>query len=100
MDVLEAIDVIGEGIKLYISVLPHSNRSGFEEVDKWRKRLVVRVKSSPQNNEANKEVMSLIEEVTKCRCEIVCGGKNRQKTVLVYGEKDEVLRSLRNALTG
>ncbi|MCQ2086205.1 MAG: DUF167 family protein [archaeon] len=99
MDVFEAICVVDGGIRLCISVLPHAGKSGFEGVDKWRKRLVVKVKSLPQNNEANKEVVELIERITKCRCEIVCGWKNRQKTVLIHGNRDRVLQSLRDVLT-
>ena len=98
MDVSEATRTVDKGIEVDVSVSPRSDRSGTEGVDEWRKRLIVRVKAPPLDGRANKEVEDLFRKVTGCKCEIVRGQTSRQKTVLIIGDPDSILESLRKGL--
>lgn len=57
-----------------------------EGYDEWRKRIIVRVKAPPLEGRANKEVASVISDVTGFRAEVVQGMTSHQKTVLVRGD--------------
>ena len=98
MDVSEATRTVDGGIEVDVSVSPRSDRSGAEGVDEWRKRLIVRVKAPPLDGRANKEVEDLFRKVTGCRSEIIRGQTSRQKTVLVIGDRDAILESLRKGI--
>ncbi len=98
MDVSEATRAVDGGLEVDVSVSPRSDRSGAEGVDEWRKRLIVRVKAPPLDGRANKEVEELFKKVTDCRSEIIRGQTSRQKTVLVIGDREAILESLRKGL--
>lgn len=98
MDVSDATRTVDGGLEVDVSVSPRSDRSGTEGVDEWRKRLIVRVKAPPLDGRANKEVEDLFRKVTGCKSEIVRGQTSRQKTVLVIGNREEILESLRKGL--
>ena len=98
MDVSDATRTVDGGLEVDVSVSPRSDRSGTEGVDEWRKRLIVRVKAPPLDGRANKEVENLFRKVTGCKSEIVRGQTSRQKTVLVIGNREEILESLRKGL--
>ena len=98
MDVSDAARTVDGGLEVDVSVSPRSDRSGTEGVDEWRKRLIVRVKAPPLDGRSNKEVEDLFRKVTGCKCEIVRGQTSRQKTVLVRGDPESVLESLRKGL--
>ena len=98
MDVSEALRQVDSGVEIDISVSPRSDRSGTEGVDEWRKRLIVRVKAPPLDGRANKEVEDLFKKVTGCKSEVIRGQTSRQKTVLVHGDYDSILDSLRKGL--
>ena len=98
MDVSDAARTVDGGLEVDVSVSPRSDRSGTEGVDEWRKRLIVRVKAPPLDGRANKEVEDLFRKVTGCKCEIIRGQTSRQKTVLVRGDPESVLESLRKGL--
>ena len=98
MDVSDASRPIDGGLEVDISVSPRSDRSGTEGIDEWRKRLIVRVKAPPLDGRANKEVEELFRKVTGCRSEVIRGQTSRQKTVLILGNPDDILRRLREGL--
>ena len=98
MDVSEAARTVDGGLEIDISVSPRSDRSGTEGVDEWRKRLIVRVKAPPLDGRANKEVEELFRKVTGSKSEVIRGQTSRQKTVLVLGDPDSILDSLRKGL--
>ena len=98
MDVSDASRSVDGGLEVDISVSPRSDRSGTEGIDEWRKRLIVRVKAPPLDGRANKEVEELFRKVTGCKSEVIRGQTSRQKTVLVHGDYDSILDSLRKGL--
>jgi uncharacterized protein (TIGR00251 family) len=94
MEVSEIIRQADGGCELDVLVSPRSNRSGPEGVDEWRKMLILRVRAPPLDGRANKEVESTLSEITGYRCQVIRGQTSRQKTVLICGPSEEVLRKL------
>jgi|GEM_PF-426536 len=85
---------VSGGIEFYVMVSPRSSRSGVEGIDEWRKRLIIKVKAPPLDGKANKEVEEVIKGITGCRSEITAGHIDRQKTVFVEGDPDEILKKV------
>ena len=83
-----------EGCELDVLVSPRSNRSGPEGVDEWREMLILRVRAPPLDGRANKEVESTLSEITGYKCQVIRGQTSRQKTVLISGPAEDVVRSL------
>lgn len=98
MNLSEAVRNVEGGLELDISVSPRSDRSGAEGIDEWRKRLIVRVKAPPLDGRANKEVEALMKKITGCKSEVVRGQTSRQKTVMIHGDAEEIMRSLGDML--
>lgn len=98
MDVSDTVRILKDGVEVDVSVSPRSDRSGAEGIDEWRKRMTIRVKAPPLDGRANKEVEALFKSITGCKCEIIRGQTSRQKTVLVHGDPDKIMASLREGL--
>lgn len=98
MDLTETFRETDDGIEIDISVSPRSDRYGTEGIDEWRKRLTVRVKAPPLDGRANKEVESLFKEITGCKSSVIRGQTSRQKTVLIKGDPQSIIESLRDGL--
>ena len=98
MDVNDVSRRVPEGLEVELLVSPRSSRSGIEGIDPWRKRLIIRVKAPPLDGRANKEVEELFRKVTGFKSEVIRGQTSRQKTVLVHGDYDSILDSLRKGL--
>jgi len=96
MDISDVSRSTDEGLEVDIMVSPRSGRCGLEGFDEWRKRLVVKVKAPPLDGKANKEVESLMKAVTGCRSEIKSGHLNRMKAVMIYGDPEKIMESLKN----
>ena len=89
---------VSGGVEFYVMVSPRSSRSGVEGIDEWRKRLIIKVKAPPLDGKANKEVEEVIKGITGCRSEITAGHTDRQKTVFVEGDPDEILSKVGESL--
>ncbi len=94
MEVSEIVRQTEDGCELDVLVSPRSNRSGPEGVDEWRKMLILRVRAPPLDGRANKEVESTLSEITGFKCQVIRGQTSRQKTVLISGPSEEVVRKL------
>ena len=68
--------------------------SGPDGFDEWRRRLTVRVKSPPLDGKANKEVEDIFKDLTGSHAEITSGHLSRQKTVMIYGDPDKIMKAL------
>ena len=86
------------GLEVDVLVSPRSNRSGPEGFDKWRQRLILRIKAPPLDGKANKEVEETFRELPGMPSEIVNGHLSRQKTVLVRGDADAALKVLKERI--
>jgi len=98
MDIRDASRPVPGGIEADIAVTPSSEVTGTHGINEWRKRLSVRVHSPPIGGKANREVIEFIERTTGCRAEIIRGHTNRQKTVMIFGDPDEILKALEASL--
>ena len=63
-------------------------------MDEWRKMLILRVRAPPLDGRATKEVESTLSEITGYKCQVIRGQTSRQKTVLIGGPSEEVVRKL------
>jgi len=88
---------VAGGIEINVTVSPNSDRQE-AGLNVWRKRLTVRVRSPPLDGKANAEVEEYIKKITGCRSEIVKGHTARQKTVMIFGNADDVIRRLEASL--
>ena len=94
MNVSDIIRTVPNGCEVDLLVSPRSNHTGPEGVDEWRKMLIFRVKAPPLEGRANKEVVSLMNEITGFKCEVIRGMTSRQKTVFVRGDPKTVAEKL------
>ena len=94
MDVRGVSRSVEGGVEISIIVSPNSGKQGTEGTDEWRKCLAVRVRSPPTDGKANREVEELMKNITGCRAEIIRGHTNRRKTVMIFGDCDDILSSL------
>ena len=56
--------------------------------------LVVHVKAKRVHGKANKVLISILEKVTGHRCALVKGFSSRNKIVEIYGDREEIIRSI------
>ena len=98
MDIRDVSRPTNGGLEIDIIVSPNSDRQGAEGIDEWRKRLVIRVRSPPMDGKANKEIEEFMREITECNANITKGHRNRQKTVMIHGNPDEILNSLESLI--
>jgi len=98
MPIEDAVRARGTGAEVDVSVSPNSGRSGIEGFDKWRKRIVIKVRSPPLDGKANKEVEEILSEITNSQAVIVKGHTSRQKTVLIEGDPDVIISKLRDRI--
>ena len=78
--------VVPEGVEIDVSVSPKSGHSKVQGFDKWRNRLVVKLKSPPEKGEANRELVELLGGDLGARIEVIRGHRSRTKTVLAVGD--------------
>jgi uncharacterized protein (TIGR00251 family) len=94
MDVHDVSRIVKDGVEVRIMVTPNSDERGSNGMNEWRRCLVIRVRSPPMGGKANREIEELMENITGCRSEVIKGHTGRQKTVMIYGSHDEILRTL------
>jgi len=94
MDVRNVSKHVEGGVEVRISASPNSDRKGTDGMNEWRKSITVRIRSPPADGKANRETEEYIKGITGCRSEIIKGHTSRQKIVMVYGDADEIIRSL------
>jgi uncharacterized protein (TIGR00251 family) len=94
MNIRDVSRATEEGVEVNMIVSPNSGRQGMSGIDEWRKRLVIRICSPPVDGKANREVEEYLKKITGRRSEIIKGHTDRQKTVMIYGDADEIISSL------
>ena len=94
MNVRDVSRKVSGGVEVNITVSPNSDTQGTHGTDEWRKRLIVKVRSPPLEGKANKEVEKFMEKITGRRSEVIKGLTDRRKTVMIYGDPEEILTSL------
>ena len=97
MNIRDISRPVAGGIEMNITVSPNSDRQE-TDLNVWRKRLAIRVRSPPLDGKANTEVEEYIKKMTGCRSEIVKGHTARQKTVMIFGDPEEIIGKLEASL--
>ena len=67
--------------QIAVRVTPRSSRSEIEAWDEKDQLLRIRVRSPPDNDRANKEVLLLLKKICKKKVVIVHGKKSRNKII-------------------
>ncbi len=86
-----------EGVEIDIVVSPSSPKSEVQGLDRWRKRLIVKVRAPPEKGEANEEVETVIAKLFHAEAKVVRGHVSRMKSIVVHTSKQrafEVLEGL------
>lgn len=76
-----------------ILVSTGAKESGISGVDKWRKRLIIRVKEKPVSGRANTAIIKLFSrllDIPTNQIKITAGETSTQKTLEVEMESEEV----------
>ena len=69
--------------KFKIVVKTRSNKNELLEFDKEKKAYRVNIKSAPENNKANIEIINFLSKVLKQKVRISSGLKSKEKTIEV-----------------
>lgn len=97
----EVITTLPNGeIAVAIELQPSAINQGIVGINKWRKRLQVRVKSAPVKGAANTELidyMSTLLEIPKEAVNIDSGTKDRRKRILLSGISQEEVSNIFDA---
>ncbi|MCL2711857.1 MAG: DUF167 domain-containing protein [Methanomassiliicoccaceae archaeon] len=94
MDIRAVSRPVKGGAEVDITVSPNSDIQLIGDINEWKKRLIVRIRSPPVDGKANREAEEFMEHITKCRSEIIRGHTSRRKTVMIYGEWEKIISSL------
>jgi uncharacterized protein (TIGR00251 family) len=94
VDISIALHRSQEGTEIDLLVSPNSDRSEVVDVNVWRKRLAVKLRSPPEKGEANAELEKLLSGILGSEVKVIRGHTARMKTALVQLSVDEVVRKL------
>ncbi len=84
----------GNGVLLDIEVSTNARDNRIDGINEWRKRIVVKIKAQPIGGKANKEIVKFFKKMFNKDVGIVSGLTSAQKTVLIKGDKKEILNIL------
>lgn len=96
VDLSKCLRPAAGGSELDIIVTPNSATPGVQDVDPWRQRLVVKVRSPPEGGRANEEVEELLSSFFNARTLVVRGHLQRMKVAHV----DSPVERVRSVLEG
>jgi uncharacterized protein len=94
VDITIALHRSKEGTEIDLLVSPNSGRSEIIGLDRWRKRLTVKLRSLPAKGEANAELEKLLTDKLGSEVKIIRGHTSRTKTALTSISVDEVVGKL------
>ena len=106
MDLFEGIiNKHGSGVTINIFVTPNSEKSKFPAgLNKWRKRLEIKVCAKAKDNQANIEVINLIADFFNKQVKeifVLNGKKSREKTILIENiSENTVLKLIKESTNG
>ncbi|HJM87531.1 MAG TPA: DUF167 domain-containing protein [Candidatus Thalassarchaeaceae archaeon] len=92
-----------EEVAIVIELQPGAQKQEIIGINKWRKRLQVRVKSAPIKGAANAELIDYISTLLKLPKDSVnidYGSKNRRKRILLSGITQEEVSNILNTIMG
>jgi len=96
----------GDGVALSVRLQPKSSRDaidGFELRSDGLTSLKARVRALPEKGEANKALIRLLAKslgFARGELDVVAGAKDRNKTVLIAGDPEDIVARLEERLAG
>lgn len=95
--------ILSSGIRLAIRLQPRASRDGFDGLtgEGTDCRLKLRLTAPPVDNAANQACRDFLAKnfgIAKGRVELVSGEKSREKTFLLSGEPEILIRRLKELL--
>jgi uncharacterized protein len=82
------------GVEIDVIVTPHAKSTEVLGIDRWRKRLAVKVTALPEEGKANRAVGELLTAFFGAEATIVHGAIDRQKTFFLPISIEQAQRKL------
>ena len=84
-----------DGCLLDIEVKPHSKKFEIDGMDPWQDRLIIKIKNSPIEGKANKELLKEMTRLLKTSVNIAKGEKSTKKTLFIEISKTDLKKRLK-----
>jgi uncharacterized protein len=82
-------------MKTVVKISVSTGKTKFKIIlDKIEKILLIDVKSKPEKDKANKEIIKELKKFFKSEVKIISGFKNKKKIIEIYSEKEKILKKL------
>jgi len=95
----EIIKKTEKGILIDIEVTTNAKKNEIGKINKWRKRIEIRIKEQPIEGKANKAIIKFLKGIFKSEILINSGTTSSQKTVLIPDKtKDDVVTILKKEI--
>jgi uncharacterized protein YggU (UPF0235/DUF167 family) len=104
IDPLPACRRLSDGLAILVRLTPKGGRDaldGLTELSDGRTALKARVRTAPENGEANAALEALLAKACGCgksQSSVTTGATSRLKTVTVSGQPDQLLAALHHTL--
>ncbi|MBL4788448.1 MAG: DUF167 domain-containing protein [Kordiimonadaceae bacterium] len=91
-----------DGATLSVKLTPNASKDAFVRVDRTadgKKELRATVTAVPEKGKANAALIKLLSKklrIPKSSVQLIKGGQNQHKTILIEGPPDEILSQLKN----
>ncbi|ABR54287.1 protein of unknown function DUF167 [Methanococcus vannielii SB] len=85
----EIIKKTEKGVLIDIEVTTNAKKNEIGKINKWRKRLEVKIKEQPIEGRANKAILKFLKEIFKTDVELNPVTTSPQKTVLISCDTKE-----------
>jgi uncharacterized protein (TIGR00251 family) len=89
------------GTLIDITIITGSRKEGIKGVDKWRKRLVLRIKEQPIDGRGNGAIVKFFSSlfaIPSNGVRIVSGERSSQKTIFIDLQKELVMSRLQSSI--
>ena len=91
-----------DGVYLDLEVTPNSAQPGIKGYNRWRDRIMIKVRSHARKGQANSELLMLLSDILELEVKqlnIIKGEHSAQKTVELLGvDRESVIESIIEAL--
>ena len=85
-----------KGVLIDVDISPNAKKNEIEGINKWRKRIIIKIKAQPTEGKANKEIIKFLKKTFNKDIEIVSGLTSSQKTILVVSANKGEIKNIIN----
>ena len=83
-----------KGVLIDVDISPNAKKNEIEGINKWRKRIIIKIKAQPTEGKANKEIIKFLKKTFKKDIKIVSGLTSSQKTILVVSANTREIKDM------